>query len=157
MTEPAPGAGSAPSLLRARAERRGQRWVLNGHKQFISGGVGADFALVLAQTDAGATLFVVPANTPGYRVVRDIGMVTGYQIGGHAELDLDGCEVGDDAVLGEPGRGLEYAQLRLEPARLVNPSARAWPTCSRSRPWWRIRTSTCTPAGCWKRRGSTPS
>ncbi|WP_454677909.1 acyl-CoA dehydrogenase family protein [Achromobacter marplatensis] len=118
MTEPAPGAGSDPSMLRTRAERRGQRWVLNGHKQFISGGVGADFALVLAQTDAGATLFVVPANTPGYRVVRDIGMVTGYQIGGHAEIELNGCEVGDDAVLGEPGRGLEYAQLRLEPARL---------------------------------------
>ena len=92
--------------------------MLNGHKQFISGGVGADFALVLAQTDVGVTLFVVPADTPGYRVVRDIGMVTGYQIGGHAEIELDGCDVGDDAVLGDPGRGLEYAQLRLEPARL---------------------------------------
>ncbi|MNK38912.1 (R)-benzylsuccinyl-CoA dehydrogenase [compost metagenome] len=118
MTEPAPGAGSDPSMLRTRAERRGQRWVLNGHKQFISGGVGADFALVLAQTDVGATLFVVPAATPGYRVVRDIGMVTVYQIGGHAEILLEDCEVGEDAVLGEPGRGLEYAQIRLEPARL---------------------------------------
>ncbi len=118
MTEPAPGAGSDPSMLRTRAERRGARWVLNGHKQFISGGVGADFALVLARTDTGATLFLVPADTPGYRVVRDIGMVTGYQIGGHAEILLQDCEVRDEAVLGEPGRGLEYAQLRLEPARL---------------------------------------
>jgi acyl-CoA dehydrogenase len=118
MTEPAPGAGSDPSMLRTRATQHGQRWVLNGHKQFISGGVGAKFALVLAQTDVGATLFLVPAGTPGYRVVRDIGMVTGYQIGGHAEIELSGCEVGPDAVLGEPGRGLEYAQLRLEPARL---------------------------------------
>ncbi|OAD17889.1 acyl-CoA dehydrogenase family protein [Achromobacter insolitus] len=118
MTEPAPGAGSDPSMLRTHAERRGPRWVLNGHKQFISGGVGADFALVLARTDTGATLFLVPADTSGYRVVRDIGMVTGYQIGGHAEILLQDCEVGDEAVLGEPGRGLEYAQLRLEPARL---------------------------------------
>lgn len=118
MTEPAPGAGSDPSMLRTRAERRGAGWVLNGHKQFISGGVGADFALVLARTDTGATLFLVPADTPGYRVVRDIGMVTGYQIGGHAEILLQDCEVGDESVLGEPGRGLEYAQLRLEPARL---------------------------------------
>lgn len=118
MTEPAPGAGSDPSMLRTHAERRGARWVLNGHKQFISGGVGADFALVLARTDTGATLFLVPADTPGYRVLRDIGMVTGYQIGGHAEILLQDCEVGDEAVLGEPGRGLEYAQLRLEPARL---------------------------------------
>ncbi|KOF55069.1 acyl-CoA dehydrogenase [Achromobacter sp. DMS1] len=118
MTEPAPGAGSDPSMLRTHAERRSARWVLNGHKQFISGGVGADFALVLARTDTGATLFLVPADTPGYRVVRDIGVVTGYQIGGHAEIVLQDCEVGDEAVLGEPGRGLEYAQLRLEPARL---------------------------------------
>ncbi|CAB3651758.1 (R)-benzylsuccinyl-CoA dehydrogenase [Achromobacter denitrificans] len=118
MTEPAPGAGSDPSMLRTRAARRGKRWVLDGHKQFISGGVGADFALVLARAEEGVTLFLVPADTPGYRVVRDIGMVTGYQIGGHAEILLDGCEVGEDAVLGEPGRGLEYAQLRLEPARL---------------------------------------
>lgn len=118
MTEPAPGAGSDPSMLRTRAERRGARWVLNGHKQFISGGVGADFALVLARTDTGATLFLVPADTPGYQVVRDIGMVTGYQIGGHAEILLQDCEVDDEAVLSEPGRGLEYAQLRLEPARL---------------------------------------
>ncbi|AVG41530.1 acyl-CoA dehydrogenase family protein [Achromobacter insolitus] len=118
MTEPAPGAGSDPSMLRTHAERRGARWVLNGHKQFISGGVGADFALVLARTDTGATLFLVPADTPGYRVVRDIGMVTGYQIGGHAEILLQDCVVGDEAVLGKPGRGLEYAQLRLEPARL---------------------------------------
>jgi acyl-CoA dehydrogenase len=117
-TEPAPGAGSDPSMLRPRAERRNGRWVLNGHKQFISGGVGADFALVLARTETGATLFLVPADTPGYQVVRDIGMVTGYQIGGHAEILLQDCEVSDEAVLGEPGRGLEYAQLRLEPARL---------------------------------------
>lgn len=118
MTEPAPGGGSDPSMLRTRAERRGSRWVLNGHKQFISGGVGADFALVLARGETGATLFLVPADTPGYRVVRDIGMVTGYQIGGHAEILLQDCEVGDDAVLGEPGQGLAHAQLRLEPARL---------------------------------------
>lgn len=118
MTEPAPGAGSDPSMLRTRAERRGSRWVLNGHKQFISGGVGADFALVLARGETGATLFLVPADTPGYRVVRDIGMVTGYQIGGHAEILLQDCEVGDDAVLGELGQGLAHAQLRLEPARL---------------------------------------
>ncbi|WP_334165417.1 acyl-CoA dehydrogenase family protein [Achromobacter mucicolens] len=118
MTEPGPGAGSDPSMLRTRAERRGSRWVLNGHKQFISGGVGADFALVLARVETGVTLFLVPADTPGYRVVRDIGMVTGYQIGGHAEILLQDCEVGDDAVLGEPGQGLAHAQLRLEPARL---------------------------------------
>lgn len=120
MTEPAPGAGSDPSMLQTHAAKRGAGWVLNGHKQFISGGVAADFALVLARTEGGATLFLVPRHTPGYRVVRDIGMVTGYQIGGHAEILLQDCEVPGDAVLGEVGRGLHHAQLRLEPARLLH-------------------------------------
>ncbi|MFC4278495.1 acyl-CoA dehydrogenase family protein [Achromobacter aloeverae] len=120
MTEPGPGAGSDPSMLRTRADRRNGRWVLRGHKKFISGGVGANFALVLARADEGPTLFLVPADTPGYRVARDIGMVTGYQIGGHAEIFLDDCEVPDDAVLGVPGQGLAHAQLRLEPARLLH-------------------------------------
>jgi acyl-CoA dehydrogenase len=120
MTEPAPGAGSDPSMLRTRAIRRNGHWLLQGHKKYISGGVGADFALVLARADEGATLFLVPANTPGYRTVRDIGMVTGYQIGGHAEIILDDCVVPDDAVLGEVGQGLAHAQLRLEPARLLH-------------------------------------
>jgi len=119
MTEPAPGAGSDPSMLATQAQRRpGGGWTLNGRKMFISGGVGAAFALVLARTGAAATLFIVDARTPGYRMLRDIGMATCYQIGGHAEIDLQDCHVEDDAVLGEPGRGYEYAQLRLEPARL---------------------------------------
>jgi len=118
MTEPAPGAGSDPGMLATRAVRRDGGWVLDGHKMFISGGVGADFALVLARTEQGATIFIVEADNPGYRVVRDVGMVTSYQIGGHAEIDLKDCFVADEAVLGDVGRGFEYAQVRLEPARL---------------------------------------
>lgn len=118
MTEPAPGAGSDPGMLATRATRRPGGWLLNGHKMFISGGVDASFALVLAHTEAGATLFIVDSDTPGYQVMRDVAMVTGYQIGGHAEIRLQDCFVTDDAVLGEPGRGFDYAQLRLEPARL---------------------------------------
>jgi acyl-CoA dehydrogenase len=120
MTEPPPGAGSDPSMLRTRADRRGGRWVLNGHKMFISGGVGADFALVLATTEIGATLFLVDAGNPGYEVMRDIGMATVYQVGGHAEIRLRDCEVEDNAVIGNPGQGMAYAQLRLEPARLLH-------------------------------------
>jgi len=118
MTEPAPGAGSDPGMLTTRATRRPGGWLLNGHKMFISGGVDASFALVLAHTETGATLFIVDSDTPGYQVMRDVAMVTGYQIGGHAEIRLQDCFVTDDAVLGEPGRGFDYAQLRLEPARL---------------------------------------
>ncbi|WP_420993577.1 acyl-CoA dehydrogenase family protein [Cupriavidus sp. 30B13] len=118
MTEPAPGAGSDPSMLRTVAERAGGGWVLNGHKWFISGAVGAAFAIVLAQTAHGPTLFVVDTAQPGYRLVRNIGSMDGYQVGGHGEIVLEQCAVGADAVLGEIGQGFAYAQARLEPARL---------------------------------------
>ena len=118
MTEPAPGAGSDPSMLATHAQRCGDRWVIDGHKWFISGAVGAAFAIILARTDRGATLFIVDADNPGYKVVRNIPSIDGYQIGGHAEIRLNGCEVGDDAVLGKVDEGFAYAQVRLEPARL---------------------------------------
>lgn len=118
MTEPAPGAGSDPSMLLTTAVRSGARWRLNGRKWFISGAVGAAFAIVLAQTDEGATLFIVDAHAPGFEVVRNIGSMDGYQIGGHGEIVLRDCEVDESAVLGEVGKGFEYAQERLEPARL---------------------------------------
>lgn len=118
MTEPQPGAGSDPSMLRTRAERRDGGWVINGRKWFISGAIGARFAIVLAMTDEGATQFLVDADNPGMRVLRNIPGIDGYQIGGHGEIDFTDCRVGTDDVLGEVGRGFEYAQVRLEPARI---------------------------------------
>jgi len=118
MTEPAPGAGSDPAMLRTTAERRDGKWVINGHKWFISGAVDAAFAIVLARTDAGATMFIVETGNPGYRLVRNIAGMDGYQVGGHGEILFENCMVGDDAVLGEVGQGFVYAQARLEPARL---------------------------------------
>jgi len=118
MTEPAPGAGSDPAMLLTRAESSHGRWVLNGRKWFISGASGAAFAIVLARTDAGASLFIVDAGNPGYRLLRNIGSMDGFQVGGHGELEFTDCAVTEDAVLGEIGRGFEYAQQRLEPARV---------------------------------------
>lgn len=118
MTEPPPGAGSDPAMLQTRAERRGGQWILNGRKWFISGAVNASFAIVLAQTDEGATLFIVDAGNPGYQLVRNIPSIDGFQIGGHGEIRLIDCAVAPDAVLGEVGKGFAYAQARLEPARV---------------------------------------
>lgn len=119
MTEPEPGAGSDPAALRTTAVRRPGGWVIDGHKWFISGAVGAAFALVLARTaEREATIFIVDAATPGYRVLRDVRGMDAFQIGGHGEILLERCEVPDEAVLGEVGRGYAYAQQRLEPARL---------------------------------------
>lgn len=118
MTEPAPGAGSDPGMLLTTAIRSAQGWKLNGRKWFISGAVHAAFAIVLARTEEGATTFIVDATTPGYRVLRNIPSIDGFQIGGHGEIELADCEIPHEAVLGEVGKGLEYAQARLEPARL---------------------------------------
>lgn len=119
MTEPAPGAGSDPAMLRTTARRRpGGGWVLDGHKWYISGAIGAAFAIVLARTEGGASLFIVDADNPGFKVLRDIGTTGSFGIGGHAEILIKSCELGEEALLGEADQGLAYAQMRLEPARL---------------------------------------
>jgi acyl-CoA dehydrogenase len=125
MTEPPPGAGADPSLLATTAERRGGKWVINGRKHFISGASGAAFAIVMAKTDTvqgrhGATMFLVDASNPGFQVTRRPTIHDLSFIGGHCEVTFEGCEVGDDAVLGEPNRGFDYAQIRLRPARLTH-------------------------------------
>ncbi|MDQ2743202.1 MAG: acyl-CoA dehydrogenase family protein [Chloroflexota bacterium] len=127
MTEPAPGAGSDPTMLRSTGRREGNDWILEGHKWFITGAYGAAVAIVMVRTSEetdprlGATLFLVPTDTPGFNLSRVIPSLdhAGF-FGGHAELRLDRVRVGEDAVLGEVGRGFEYAQVRLAPARLTH-------------------------------------
>ena len=118
MTEPAPGAGSDPSMLRTTAVREGDGWRIDGHKWFITGALGAAFAIVLAQTGDGPTQFIVHADNPGFQVLRGIRAIDPFAIGGHGEIVLENCRVAGDAVLGEVGQGFVYAQQRLEPARL---------------------------------------
>jgi acyl-CoA dehydrogenase len=120
MTEPAPGAGSDPSMLMTRAERVGGGWSLNGRKWFITGAPGAAFAICMAKAEEGATMFLVDAANSGWRVERVIGASDRGFAGGHAEVVLEDCRVGEDAVLGELGEGFRYAQLRLAPARLTH-------------------------------------
>jgi acyl-CoA dehydrogenase len=126
MTEPAPGAGSDPTMMRTRAERRGNGWVLNGRKWFTTGARGAAFAIVAAVTDPavpakhGVTLFLVDAATPGYEVVRAIPTLTGGGQGGHCEVALTDCFVDDAHVLGGLGQGFALLQARLGPARLTH-------------------------------------
>ncbi|MDX6623030.1 MAG: acyl-CoA dehydrogenase [Solirubrobacterales bacterium] len=120
MTEPAPGAGSDPSMLLTRAERTDNGWVINGTKWFITGAEGAAFTVCMAIGDEGATMFLVDAENPGFRIERVIGATDLAFPGGHAEVTFEDCEVGADAVLGEVGEGFRYAQVRLAPARLTH-------------------------------------
>ena len=120
MTEPAPGVGSDPRMLSTRAEPDGDGWLLNGHKWFASNGARAHVAMVVARSDAGPSCFLVDTTTPGFDVVRDVPTMEPFGHGGHAEIRLVNCRVGPEALLGQEGRGLDYAQLRLEGARLFH-------------------------------------
>lgn len=121
MTEPAPGAGADPQQLRTRATRTAAGWSITGHKWLITGAVGAAFYIVMARTgDDGATMFLVPAGHPGMEVTRHVPTIDTGFAGGHGEIVITDCEVGEDAVLGEVGRGFNDAQVRLGPARLTH-------------------------------------
>lgn len=120
MTEPAPGVGSDPRMLSTSAQRTSDGWVINGHKWFISGAMRADFAIVVARSEVGPSWFIVDMDNPGFEIVRDIPTMEPFDIGGHAEILLKDCHVKADALVGEEGKGLAHAQLRLEGARLFH-------------------------------------
>lgn len=122
MTEPHPGAGSDPSQIRTEARKTETGWVINGEKRFSSGANLAAFMIAMARTgDEGqATMFLIPMSAPGVKITRQIRTIDRVIDGGHPYVELNNVEVDDDAVLGEPHRGLEYAQVRLGPARLTH-------------------------------------
>eukprot|EP00937_MAST-01D_sp_MAST-1D-sp2_P000435 g435.t1 len=128
MTEPAPGAGSDPSALRTTATRLpdGGGYRIDGRKWLITGADGAEFAIIMARTlsiggvDEGATMFLAPMSAPGIAIERTLSTLDCSFAGGHCEVALDGLVVGEADVLGAPGQGFRYAQVRLAPARLTH-------------------------------------
>jgi acyl-CoA dehydrogenase len=124
MTEPAPGAGSDPGLMRTRAEKRGDRWVVHGHKWFITGAGVAQHFILIARTsnDArkGLTAFLFDRDQPGWRIERRIPIMGPEEHGGHCELIFDGLEIPDENRLLGVGDGLKVTQVRLGQARLTH-------------------------------------
>jgi acyl-CoA dehydrogenase len=128
MTEP-DTAGSDPTLLATRAVADGDEWVIDGHKWFSSNGSVADFLIVMAVTDPDArphqraSMFIVPAATPGVRIVRDVATMEHPaehfgRVGGHAEIVYEDVRIPADSLLGARGAGFEIAQQRLGPGRI---------------------------------------
>jgi acyl-CoA dehydrogenase len=122
MTEPLPGAGSDPAALQTLATRVSGGWLVRGSKHLISGADGAASAIVMAKNadDDGATMFIVEAGNPGFLITGHARTIDATMVGGHCAVTLDDVFVTDDAVLGEPGAGFRYAQVRLAPARLTH-------------------------------------
>jgi alkylation response protein AidB-like acyl-CoA dehydrogenase len=125
MTEPEV-AGSDPTLLRGRAERDGDDWVINAHKWFSSGADGAAFGVVMLVTEPDAephrraSMILVPTDTPGYELVRKVPVMghEGRGWGTHCETRFADVRVPFANTLGEPGDGFRIAQKRLGPGRI---------------------------------------
>lgn len=122
MTEPAEdeGAGSDPSMLKTSACRDGDEWVINGRKAFITGARGASVGIVMAKSEAGATMFLVSLPDPAVQIERVLDTIDSSMPGGHAVVRIENLRVPDSQVLGESGQGFKYAQVRLAPARLTH-------------------------------------
>jgi acyl-CoA dehydrogenase len=123
MTEPEV-AGSDPTTLRTLAELEDGEWVINGHKWFTSGAVGADVAIVMVVTDPDAhpygraSMILVPTDNPGFDLVRPVS-VMGHDGGpGHCEIRYEDCRVPEANLLGPRQAGFVIAQDRLGPGRI---------------------------------------
>ena len=124
MTEPHPGGGSDPGMIRTRAEKKGDRWVIHGHKWYITGAGVASHFILIAKTGEGSrdglTAFAFHKDDPGWQIVRRIPIMGPEEHGGHCELTFDGLEIPDENRLMEVGQGLKLTQIRLGLARLTH-------------------------------------
>ncbi|MEV3974338.1 acyl-CoA dehydrogenase family protein [Streptomyces sp. NPDC050698] len=127
MTEPGVASSDA-SNMRLTARREGDEYVLDGRKWWATGALAPECELlvVLAVTDAEAeprnrqSILLVPADTPGVRVVRGLSVFgfTDAAHGGHGEVMFDGARVPVANLLGKEGEGARLAQARLGPGRI---------------------------------------
>jgi acyl-CoA dehydrogenase len=123
MTEPEVS-GADPTGLRTLAERDGDEWVINGHKWFTSGAVGAKFAIVMAVTDPKAPVhlrasqIIVPTDAPGFDLIRRVSVMGHAGGAGHCEIRYDNCRVPASNLLGPEHGGFVIAQARLGPGRI---------------------------------------
>jgi len=116
LTEP--GAGSDVAALRTRAERRGDTYVLNGTKMFITNGAIADVAVVYAKTDpqaghAGISAFVVDKGTPGFSIGKRLHKM-GVRTSPTSELVFEDCVIPQENLLGDEGTGFLMAMRTVE-------------------------------------------
>lgn len=121
MTEP--GAGSDLAAIKTKAERRGNEWVINGQKTFITNGQNADVIVVACKTTPergarGVSLFVVTADMPGFSRGQNLQKI-GQHAQDTAELFFDNLVVPADHLLGEENQGFKYLMQELAQERML--------------------------------------
>jgi acyl-CoA dehydrogenase len=124
MTEPHPGAGSDPLMMRTRAEKKGDKWVVAGRKWFITGAANAKHFILIARTSQnkrrGLSAFLFHADQPGWHITRRIPIMGPEDHGGHCEMVFEGLEIPQENMLLKEGDGLKVTQIRLGTARLTH-------------------------------------
>ena len=120
LTEPQ--AGSDAAAIQSRARREGNHYVLSGTKQFITNGSTAGAAIVFAVTDPargkkGISAFVVPTDTPGYKVARKEEKL-GQRASESCQIVFEDCRLTPDLLLGQEGEGYKIALANLEGGRI---------------------------------------
>ena len=123
MTEP--HAGADPKMFKTRAVKDGDEWVINGWKFFSSNARTASFLIVMAVTNPdvspykGMSMFLVPTDTPGVNIVRNVGLYgEAVNEGSHALIHYEDVRVPEDALLGGEGQAFVIAQTRLGGGRI---------------------------------------
>ncbi len=123
MTEP-DVASSDPTQLQTKAVLEGDEWVINGRKWFTSGAATAAYTTAMVRTEPDApghqafSMIVVPTDTPGYNILRDVKVMGEYE--GHYEVDYVNVRVPKENLLGPRGQGFKIAQDRLGPGRIFH-------------------------------------
>lgn len=118
--------GSNPVMLETTAVRDGDCYVINGQKWYTTAADGSEFAIVMAVTNPDApphmraSMIIVPTDTPGFNLVRNISIMghEGDDWHSHAEILYQSCRVPVENLLGQEGYGFVLAQERLGPGRI---------------------------------------
>jgi len=118
-----PGAGSDVTSMRLRADKKGDKYILNGNKMWITNGPSADVLVVYAKTDMaaghkGITAFIVEKDMPGFSVAQKLDKL-GMRGSETGELVFEDCEVPAENVMGEVGKGVYVLMKGLDYERLV--------------------------------------
>jgi len=118
-----PGAGSDVVALRTRAEKRGDRYILNGSKMWCTNGPDADTLVVYARTNVdagprGITAFIIEKNFKGFRPSQKLDKL-GMRGSSTSELVFEDCEVPEENVLGQENEGVRVLMSGLDYERLV--------------------------------------
>ena len=123
MTEP--HAGADPTLFTTRAVKDGDEWVINGWKYFSSNAKTSSFLIVMAVTNPeigpyqGMSMFLVPTDTAGVNIVRNVGLYgEPLNEGFHALIHYEDARVPEEALLGGEGQAFAVAQTRLGGGRI---------------------------------------